>query len=63
MTSAGVVLRLDGGCENFHPSLTDHTRHTRHTGHTEANPQVTALRDDFAGALGENALPISPPHP
>jgi hypothetical protein len=52
MTWTGVVLRLDGECENFHPSLTSHTRHTRHTGHTAVNPQVRAPGNDFAGALG-----------
>ena len=49
---AGVVLRLDGQCENHHQSLTGHTRHTRHTVHIRTNPQVNVLRHDFAGALG-----------
>jgi len=38
-------------CKNFHPSPTNPTRHSRHTGHNTANLQVTALIDDFAGAL------------
>ena len=56
MTSTGVVLRLDGLCENFHPSLTSHTRPTRHTGHAAANPQVRALGNDFAGALASRVM-------
>lgn len=49
MTSAGVVLRLDGMCQNFHPNRTGRTRHIRHTGRAAANLLVTALHADLAG--------------
>ena len=51
MTSTGVVLRLDGRCQNSHPSLTNHIPPTRHTGHPAENLQVTALSTDFAWTL------------
>ena len=45
--------------ENFHQSLTGHTRHTRHTAHQATNLQVTAASSDLAGALGAEL--VSPP--
>ncbi len=53
---AGVVLRLDGECENHHQNPKDHTRHTRHTDNRPTNPQVTASTTDFAGPLVRGLL-------
>src|SRR5665811_680669 len=56
MTSAGVVL---GGMESVRTSIKPHRPHPSHTPRGASrltSPQVTALRADFAGALGADPL-------